>query len=138
MSLCEHVDGRGPGEVLRLYSYYTELSVSEYVGCRGNVEVLGLCNYNTERFLYKQVGGQVMWRFEGYITTTQSGFSMNRWVHGQGTVDERERTRKTYSPKERGNILTCLLLVSTSSSFFTACSSHQQPFYLFLPENGLF
>ena len=23
---------------------------------------------------------KVMWRFEGYITSTQSGFSMNRWV----------------------------------------------------------
>ena len=99
---------------------------------------------------------KVMWSFEGYITSTQSGFSMNRWVHGHGTVEDfsaittRERAvkneenllskrmSKMYSPKERGNILTCLLLVSTSSSFFTACSSHQQSFDLFLPENGLF
>ena len=29
---------------------------------------------------------KVMWRFEGYITCTQSGFFMNRWVHGRGTV----------------------------------------------------
>ena len=81
---------------------------------------------------------------------------MNRWVHGHGAVEvfravttrERavkneenllaKRTRKMYSPKERGNILPCLLLVSTSSSFFTACSSHQQSFDFFLPENGLF
>ena len=54
---------------------------------------------------------KVMWRFEGYITSTQSGFSMNRWVHGQGTVEvfraitTRERAVKNeenYSPKERG------------------------------------
>ena len=81
---------------------------------------------------------------------------MNRWVPGQGTVEvfraittrERavkneeniltKRTSKMYSLKERGNILTCLLLVSTSSSFFTTYSSHQQSFDLFLPENGLF
>ena len=30
---------------------------------------------------------KVLWRFLGYITSTQSGFSMNRWVHGQGTVE---------------------------------------------------
>ena len=100
---------------------------------------------------------KVMWRFKGYITYTQSGFSMNRWVHGHGAVEvfravtTRERavmneenllakiTSKMYSPKERGNILPCLLLVEyvfPPSLPLVLLTSSRSIF--FLPENGLF
>ena len=50
---------------------------------------------------------KVMWRFEGYITSTQSGFSMNRWVHGQGTVEVfRAITTRERAVKNEENILT--------------------------------
>ena len=97
---------------------------------------------------------KVMWRFEGYITSTQSGFSTNRGVHGQGTVEvfraitTRERAvkneenlftkgaRKMYSPKKREkrthqkneqNVLTK-----------TKRKHTHLPTVGFLPENGLF
>ena len=54
---------------------------------------------------------KVLWRFEGYITSIQSGFSMNKWVHVQGTVEvfraittreQAVKNEKNDSPKERG------------------------------------
>ena len=48
----------------------------------------------------------VMWRFEGYITTTQSGFSMNRWLHGEGTVEVfRAITTRERAVKKEKNVL---------------------------------
>ena len=90
-------------EVLGLCNHHTERFLYEQVGGQGNVEVLGLHNFYTERFLYEQV----MWRFEGYITSTQSGFSMNRWVRGQGNVVVfRAITTSERAVKNEENILT--------------------------------
>ena len=50
---------------------------------------------------------KVMWRLEGYITSTQSGFSMNRWVRGQGNVVVfRAITTSERAVKNEENILT--------------------------------
>ena len=50
---------------------------------------------------------KVMWRLEGYITSTQSGFSMNWWVHGHGTVEVfRAITTRERAVKNEENLLT--------------------------------